>query len=84
MPALSKLNNKGIAHILLLVLLLGGIVAGVYLVQHQQIFKPKATGEKIEWIKPDSPDPDNCIIDNGTAICPKVKFRINVPVEVPQ
>ncbi len=36
------MNQKGIAHIALTGLLFAGLVAGVYLVQQTQIFKPKA------------------------------------------
>lgn len=39
---MPKLTNKGFAHILLIFILLAGIITGVYLVQHPQIFKPKA------------------------------------------
>ncbi len=39
------MNQKGvIAHIILIIILAVGLVAGVYLVQHPQIFKPKAGG----------------------------------------
>lgn len=41
------MNQKGLAHILLLLILGLGIIAGVYLVQHPQIFKPKATKANI-------------------------------------
>ncbi len=37
-----KLNQSGIINFILLLILLAGIVAGVYLVQHPIIFKPKA------------------------------------------
>lgn len=42
---MNKLNQKGIAHLIILVILMVlvlGLVAGVYLVQNTQIFKPKA------------------------------------------
>lgn len=42
------MRQKGIAHVLLLVILLIGIVAGVYLVQQRQIFKPKAAESQIK------------------------------------
>lgn len=72
-------NQKGIAHILLIIILILGIIAGVYLVQKTQIFKPKASSQNIEWIKSDN-DPDNCVTDKG-ATCPKVKFRINIGID---
>lgn len=39
---MPSLNQKGVVHILIVLILLAGIVSGVYLVQHTQIFKPKA------------------------------------------
>lgn len=39
---MPKFNQKGIIHLIPLFILLLGIVAGVYLVQHPTIFKPKA------------------------------------------
>ncbi len=36
------MNQKGITHILILVILVAGLVAGLYLVSHPQIFRPKA------------------------------------------
>lgn len=44
---MPKLNQKGVVHLIPLILLLAGIVAGAYLVQHPQIFKPKAYLENI-------------------------------------
>lgn len=37
-----RLNQKGVIHLFSLLILLVGIVVGVYLVQHPAIFKPKA------------------------------------------
>lgn len=42
---MPTLNQRGAVQFLVVLLLLGGIVAGVYLVQQTQIFKPKATSE---------------------------------------
>lgn len=90
---MNNLNQKGsprfgeagaIQFIVILILLLG-IIAGVYLVQKTQIFKPKAGGENIEWVIPNFQDPDNCVTtkDGKTVTtCSKVKFRITVPTEV--
>lgn len=39
---MPKFNQKGIAQIFVILILLVGMIAGVYLVQHPQIFKPKA------------------------------------------
>ena len=39
------MNQKGvIAHLILIIILAAGLIAGVYLVQHPQIFRPKAGG----------------------------------------
>lgn len=89
MPKLNKvragaLNSRGIAHILLIVLLLGGIAAGVFLVQKTQIFKPKATSENIEWVSSQA-DQDNCVTYKEGRIvttCTKVKFKVTVPAQV--
>ena len=81
---MPKLNQRGvIAQGVILLLLLAGIGAGIYLVQHPQIFKPKASSDNIEWVNSNG-DPDNCVTGPGTITCPKVKFKINVPVQVTQ
>ncbi len=43
---MSKLNQRGIAHILVLLLLIAGLGVGVYLVQHQTNLFPKAAVSK--------------------------------------
>ena len=41
-------NQKGvISHLLLIIILVIGLIAGLYLVQHPQIFKPKASSNPI-------------------------------------
>ncbi len=82
-------NQSGVIHLIPLLLILIGIVAGVYLVQHPQIFKPKASGNIIEWQVPQplGSDPDNCITsvnpDNNyaTATCSKLKLKLNLPAQ---
>lgn len=85
---MPRLNSRGVAHILLLVILLGGIAAGVYLVQKTQIFKPKASSKDIIWLNAGSAEQDNCVTSDkeGKPIttCPKVKFQVNTPKEVSQ
>ena len=44
---MPKLGQKGVVQIAFVLILLAGIVAGVYLVQHTQIFKPKAASVPI-------------------------------------
>lgn len=82
-----KLDQKGVIQFIIPLILLAGIVVGVYLVQKTQIFKPKAGGGYIDWVNPDGEDPDNCVTtkDGKEVItCPKVKFQILVPKEVTQ
>lgn len=81
-----RVNEKGVvAPVVLLILLAAGIFAGVWLITNGNPLKlfSRATSDKIEWVKSDG-DPDNCVTEKGTTTCPKVKFRINVPLEVPQ
>lgn len=40
------MNQKGLAHLLLLIILLAGIAIAVYLTQFTQVFKPKASEEE--------------------------------------
>lgn len=37
-------SQKGFAHILILLILVAGLIGGLYLIQHPQIFRPKAGG----------------------------------------
>lgn len=46
MPAF--LNSRGFAHIFILIILLLGVVLGVYLVSQTQIFRPKASDEQLK------------------------------------
>lgn len=41
------INQKGVAHVLVLLILLAGLAGGLYLVSHPQIFKPKASETNI-------------------------------------
>jgi hypothetical protein len=36
------MNQKGIAHLALIILVLVGVIIGIYLIQNPQIFSPKA------------------------------------------
>lgn len=77
-----KLNQRGILHLIPLLILLGGIVAGVYLVQKTQVFRPKASTETIFWVpgsQSEVDSKDNCVQqkDGSTfTTCPKVKFKL--------
>lgn len=80
-----NLNQKGvIAHFLLLLLLAAGIGVGVYLVTGGNPLKlfTRATSDKIEWVVSEG-DSSNCVtVKDGKRVttCPKVKFKITVPV----
>ncbi len=45
---MSKFPQSGITHIIVLIILTAGLLASLYLVQHPQIFKPKAFGSQSE------------------------------------
>lgn len=47
---MPKLNERGVAQIFVILILLAGMVGGLYLVQHPTFFRPKAasTGSRIE------------------------------------
>lgn len=48
MPKIFRLNQIGVIHLIPLIIILAGIIAGVYLVQHPAIFKPKAYSQPID------------------------------------
>lgn len=76
------LNQRGIIQIIPLIILLGGLVAGVYLVQQTQVFKSKATSNSIEWVTSFGEDPNNCVRfqnDQIVTTCAKVKFKLTPP-----
>lgn len=77
-------NQKGLAHIFLLILLLAGIAGGVFLVSKSgyQIFKPKATSESFEFIN------GECVQDkDGSKVLTcagPVQFKLISPLESEQ
>lgn len=74
----SRLNQTGIIHLIPLFILLLGIFAGVYLVQNQQIFKPKAAAESFQIL--DGP----CVrVKDGekVLICDRFQFRLTSPLD---
>ncbi len=87
-----SLNQKGIIHLIPLFLLLAGIIAGVYLVQHPQIFKPKASGENIKFEAADGKDSSgkDCRVYTDPAdnklktTCPTVNIKFTSPLETNQ
>lgn len=81
------LNQKGIAHIFLILVLLVGIIATVFLASKTQIFKPRASAENVTWILK-STDPENSCVEvkdgKEVATCPTVKFNLISPLETNQ
>ncbi len=78
---LSGLNQSGIIHLIPLLVILLGIIGGVYLVQHPQIFKPKAAGESVEFLD------GNCVkVKDGkkVLVCDQFQMRIRSPLETGQ
>ncbi len=72
------LNQKGLAHIFLLLILGLGIIAGVYLVSHPTIFKPKAAGANIEI------GTNECVRQvegRKTLVCGDVPLKLVSPLE---
>ncbi len=87
-----SLNQRGIIHLIPLFLILAGIIAGVYLVQHPQIFKPKASGENIKFEAADGKDSSgkDCRVYTDSAdgklktTCPAVNIKFTSPLETNQ
>ena len=71
MGKMPKLGERGIIHFIVLLILLAGLVAGLYLVQHTQIFEPKAGGNitRVEIVDNDG----NPIATTDTT---KVKLKV--------
>ena len=77
MPKLFKLNQKGIVHLIPLFIILIGIIVGLYLVQHPQIFKPKAAAKNIEF-------QGSCVAQKDGApvlTCNNVQIKFTSPLE---
>lgn len=49
-------SQKGLAHILLILIMLSGIAIAVYLTQFTQVFKPKAAGTNVFYVSPTGND----------------------------
>lgn len=69
------LTQKGFAHIFALITLVIGLVAGLYLVTHPAIFKPKASaGDDLQIVDSSGKEFPNNTTDN-----PNVHLKINLP-----
>lgn len=69
---MPTLNQKGIAHILLILILLLGLGAGVFLTQKPTNLKPKASEENIWFVD-----------DNGNKVTEASSDKVKVKVSVP-
>lgn len=77
-----NLNQRGVLHLIPLLLLLGGIATGVYLVQKEgfQIFKPKADAHNVQIS-------GSCVEargGEGVLTCPTVDIKFLSPLEAGQ
>lgn len=63
---MPKFNQKGFANLFILLILLAGIIGGLYLVQNPTVFKSKATGGGI--IPPNSVIVTNATISSDTVV----------------
>ncbi len=77
---MPKSSEKGIVHLLALLVLAVGIIGGLYLVTHPTIFKPKASNEgtRVEIV-----DNNGNIISKTTTRDVKLKFTYVVPSSKP-
>ena len=73
-----RLNQRGLVHLIPLLIILIGIIGGVYLVKNPTIFKPKAASKSVEILDGD------CIKSvNGEKelVCDKFQFKVTSPLE---
>lgn len=75
--SILKLQKIQIAVILILVI---GLAAGIYLVQTQQIFKPKATAELYSAFEVTSNEPGKTVTCSGST-CQTNTLNINIKLE---
>lgn len=73
-----KRAQAGLIHIPVVILLLAGVIAGVYLVQQTQIFKPKATGEKL-WLIDENSSPLTPSGDVFEVQSQQIRLKIDQP-----
>lgn len=80
MKFMPKFSERGIIQVVILLLLLGGMAVGLYLVQQTQIFKPKASssGTRIEVV-----DPSGNPISDTNSPNVKVKLAYTPPAATP-
>lgn len=83
------LNQKGIAHLFLILILLIGIIVTVFLVGKTQIFKPKASAKNVEFIAATGKDTQGkaCSVTEINAAgtlntnCLTVKIKFTSPID---
>lgn len=82
---MPRFNQQGVVQVLVLLILIIGLLAGLYLITQTQIFKSKATSQNIEWQISSGQSPDNCVTtQDGKTVttCPKVKFKVTAPADI--
>ena len=72
--SVNKSSECGVVQLLLLVILIAGIIAGIYLVQQTQIFTPKASD-----LLPVSPETSFSLIQQGKVKCPNILNFLPIP-----
>ncbi len=82
---MPNLNQKGAIHFLIPILLIAGIIVGVFLITNGNPLKlfSKASSDKIEWVVSDG-DSNNCVtVKNGKKVttCPTIKFKVSLPAD---
>lgn len=77
---LFHFNQFGVIQLIPLLLIIGGIVAGVYIIQKEgfQIFKSKASSKNIEVL-----DGECVKVVNGSKVltCDRFQFKVTSPLE---
>jgi hypothetical protein len=80
---MPKLNQKGFAPILLIIILLVGIVGGLYLIKHPLIFRPKAGGGPIYVTDLGGGILPVSSLDIPQTVSPNVKITLLSPLGAP-
>jgi|SRR3989344_3699051 len=81
----SSLNQRGVVHLIPLLLILAGIIGGLVLVTSDNPLKyfSKAGGGSIQFIESADKTSSCVTVISGTQVttCPKVQFRLNSPLD---
>ncbi len=77
------MNQKGIVHLILILILVAGLIAGLYLVQNTQIFKPKASNTWVNAfeIKDANGNVINCDASTSPPTCETSTEEVEIKVK---